>query len=277
MKDSFPSLGVLNSGWLSDALVMAASRIGIDTEIYQGELQDSASVEYFVNNVDLITYMQNQVPASLVRNLLSKGNVIRPDPDTQNFGEIEDADFQILVARSPHEQASTWSPVEVIRYGNGVMFATAQSDSEIVQRTALEYAQSVDLIGVALLGLKVNGPQISVTSMEVGPTLWGCWTSTGARTDQFEQHVRALFDLPLGDTRLISSNVVTGYFQGMPGANLYRPYLHLMARNPDLKFEQYGSEVEGFRGHVTAHGENLLDLRSCIEHALDFMNGVIDE
>jgi 5-(carboxyamino)imidazole ribonucleotide synthase len=60
---------------------------------------------------------------------------------------------------------------------------------------------------------------------------------------------------------------------------MYRPYLHLMARNPDLKFHQYMKEVRPGRkiGHVTAAGSNLLQLREDVQHACDYMSGVIDE
>jgi 5-(carboxyamino)imidazole ribonucleotide synthase len=277
MNDYFPTLGVLNVGWLSEAISKAATCLGIVTTIYNGELRDSSALDDFVQGCDLVTYTQDCVPPSLLRNYLSKGRVIRPTPDLQNIGDIKNADLVVLVARSPHGQASTWSPTAVFSHNGGKILATATSDSQIAQLLALEHAKSVNLIGVASVGLTLNNSGMSVTSMEIGPTAWGAWSSAGARTDQFEQHVRALFDLPLGDTQLLSRNVVTGYFRGARGANLYRPYLHLMARNPDLKFEHYGSEVQDFRGHVTAHGENLLDLRLCVEHALDFMNGVIDE
>jgi 5-(carboxyamino)imidazole ribonucleotide synthase len=52
-----------------------------------------------------------------------------------------------------------------------------------------------------------------------------------------------------------------------------------MARTPNLKFHQYGKEVKPGRkiGHVTMCGENLLQLQQEIAHAVDYMNGVIDE
>jgi 5-(carboxyamino)imidazole ribonucleotide synthase len=61
--------------------------------------------------------------------------------------------------------------------------------------------------------------------------------------------------------------------------DMYRPYLHLMARNPDLKFHHYKKEVRKGRkiGHVTAVGENLLQLTHDVQHARDYMSGVIDE
>ena len=60
---------------------------------------------------------------------------------------------------------------------------------------------------------------------------------------------------------------------------MYRPYLHLMARNPELKFHQYQKDVRPGRkiGHVNIVGENLLELTEIVQHARDYMSGVIDE
>jgi 5-(carboxyamino)imidazole ribonucleotide synthase len=52
-----------------------------------------------------------------------------------------------------------------------------------------------------------------------------------------------------------------------------------MARNPDLKFHQYMNEIESGSpvGHVTASGSDLRKLIGDVEHACDYMSGVIDE
>lgn len=277
MKGNFPTLGLLNDGYQARALALSAMRLGIIVNIYRGQLRDSEELDKFVESSDLLTQIGDGIPISLLHNLQAKGVLVRPSPELQNFGIPQESDVQILVARSPHGQASTWRPMDVIKYGQGLLLSTNSGSSEYVQNIALSYANEIQLIGVALLGISTAGDTPSIDSMMIGPTLWGQWSEIGARTSQNEQHLRALFDLPLGDTQMFSRNVVAGFFAGKAGANLYRPYLHLMARNPDLKFEQYGSELEGFRGQVTAHGKVLLDLNSAIEHALDFMNGVIDE
>ena len=70
-----------------------------------------------------------------------------------------------------------------------------------------------------------------------------------------------------------------GNVLGGEKSDMYRPYLHLMARTPSLKFHQYGKEVRAGRkiGHVTLIGENLLELQQEVQHAVDYMSGVIDE
>ena len=61
--------------------------------------------------------------------------------------------------------------------------------------------------------------------------------------------------------------------------DLYRPYLHLMARSPGLKVHQYMKELRPGRkvGHVTLLGADLLHLRSEVSHAVDYLSGAIDE
>jgi 5-(carboxyamino)imidazole ribonucleotide synthase len=107
----------------------------------------------------------------------------------------------------------------------------------------------------------------------------GHWTIEGSRTSQFEQHLRAVLDLPLGDPSMTAPFAVMGNILGGEKSDMYRPYLHLMARNPELKFHQYKKEVRKGRkiGHVTVIGKNLLELTEIAEHARDYMSGEIDE
>jgi 5-(carboxyamino)imidazole ribonucleotide synthase len=70
-----------------------------------------------------------------------------------------------------------------------------------------------------------------------------------------------------------------GNILGGEKTDMYRPYLHLMARNPELKIHQYMKDVRPGRkiGHVTALGKDLLHLEELIEHARDYMSGEVDE
>lgn len=72
---------------------------------------------------------------------------------------------------------------------------------------------------------------------------------------------------------------VMGNVLGGDKTDMYRPYLHLMARNPALKFHQYLKEIRPGRkiGHITLIGDDLLHLTQEIEHAVDYMSGAIDE
>ena len=72
---------------------------------------------------------------------------------------------------------------------------------------------------------------------------------------------------------------VMGNILGGEKNDMYRPYLHLMARTPALKFHHYRKEVRPGRkiGHVTLLGENLVELQHEVQHALDYLSGAVDE
>ena len=61
--------------------------------------------------------------------------------------------------------------------------------------------------------------------------------------------------------------------------DLYRAYLHVMARDPGVKVHMYGKEVRPGRkvGHVTVCGDDLADVRARAQHAADYIRGIILE
>ena len=196
-----------------------------------------------------------------------------------------DYEISVMVARSPHNQAATW-PATLTIQENGICTSTitpvpniSDSLAEKVQRAALEIAAGISLVGVMAVEMFVIGEDFYINELALRPHNSGHWSIEGSETSQFEQHLRAILDLPLGSTSMRSSYAVMGNVLGGAKSDMYRPYLHLMARTPGLKFHQYGKEVKPGRkiGHVTMCGENLLQLQEEIAHAVDYMNGVIDE
>jgi 5-(carboxyamino)imidazole ribonucleotide synthase len=120
---------------------------------------------------------------------------------------------------------------------------------------------------------------VLVNELAMRPHNSGHWTIDGAVTSQFEQHLRAVLDLPLGDPRPRSRWSVMVNVLGGEHPDLYRSYLHVMARDPGVKAHMYGKEVRPGRkvGHVTVCGDDLDDCLLRARHAADFIRGVIDE
>jgi 5-(carboxyamino)imidazole ribonucleotide synthase len=196
-----------------------------------------------------------------------------------------DSEIAVMVARSPHGQATSWTPTQTIQE-DGICTLTitpAQSISteiaEQAQKLALDIAQEVGVIGVMAVEMFVKGEHLYINELAMRPHNSGHWTIDGSRTSQFEQHLRAILDLPLGDPAMTHDFAVMGNILGGEKSDMYRPYLHLMARNPDIKFHQYKKEVRIGRkiGHVTAVGSDLLQLTTDVNHARDYMSGEIDE
>ena len=196
-----------------------------------------------------------------------------------------DCEIAVMVARSAHGQATTWAPTQTVQ-SEGICTLTispapviSQVVAEKAQHLALSIANDISLIGVMAVELFVKGDELFINELAMRPHNSGHWTIDGSRTSQFEQHLRAILDLPLGDPAMTAGYAVMANILGGEKTDMYRPYLHLMARNPQLKFHQYKKEVRKGRkiGHVTAVGENLLELTEVAEHARDYMSGEIDE
>jgi len=201
--------------------------------------------------------------------------------------ELIEFDFEIavMVARSPHGQAATWAPTRTVQL-DGICAETVtpvpefnESQSQAAQNLALQIAEEIGLVGVMAVEMFVKGDELFINELALRPHNSGHWTIEGSVTSQFEQHLRAILDLPLGETSMTAKWAVMGNVLGGKKTDMYRPYLHLMARTPALKFHQYGKEVRPGRkiGHVTITGENLVELRKEVAHALAYMSGEIDE
>ena len=196
-----------------------------------------------------------------------------------------DSEIAVMVARSEHGQATSWAPTQTVQ-SDGICTLTispapviSSEMAENAQRLALSIADEISLIGVMAVEMFVKGDELYINELAMRPHNSGHWTIEGSRTSQFEQHLRAILDLPLGDPTMTAPYAVMGNILGGEKTDMYRPYLHLMARNPNLKFHQYKKEVRKGRkiGHVTVIGENLLELTEIAEHARDYMSGEIDE
>ena len=201
--------------------------------------------------------------------------------------ELIDFDYEVavMVARSPHGQATTWAPTQTIQEDSICTMTISPAPnlsvalSEKAQKLALDIAAAVGVVGVMAVELFVKGEELFINELAMRPHNSGHWTIDGSHTSQFEQHLRAVLDLPLGDPSMSAPIAVMGNVLGGDKPDMYRPYLHLMARTPALKFHHYKKEVRPGRkiGHVTMVGENLVELTQEVQHALDYMSGEVDE
>ena len=119
---------------------------------------------------------------------------------------------------------------------------------------------------------------VLVNELAMRPHNTGHWTIDGAVTSQFEQHLRAVLDLPLGSPAARAPYAVMVNVLGGDLPDLYRAYLHCMARDPGLQIHVYGKEVRPGRkvGHVTVTGADLDDLQERARHAAAYLTGDID-
>jgi len=221
-----------------------------------------------VNSAKELSDLLHQVPKLLVEELIEF-----------------DYEIAVMVARSPHGQATTWAPTQTIQK-DGICVMTISPApqltaalSEKAQKLALDVASEVGVVGVMAVEMFVKGDNLFINELAMRPHNSGHWTIEGSRTSQFEQHLRAVLDLPLGDPSMTAPIAVMGNILGADKTDMYRPYLHLMARTPALHFHQYKKDVRPGRkiGHVTLLGKDLVELTHEVQHAVDYMSGEIDE
>jgi 5-(carboxyamino)imidazole ribonucleotide synthase len=124
-----------------------------------------------------------------------------------------------------------------------------------------------------------GGPSFVVNELAMRPHNSGHWSMDGAVTGQFEQHLRAVLDLPLGSPRPHGSWTVMANVLGGDYAELYPAYRHVMARDPEAKVHMYGKGVRPGRkiGHVNIGGDDLAGLRERARHAADYIQGTVTE
>ena len=172
-----------------------------------------------------------------------------------------------LVARSPFGQGATWPVVETVQRDgicHEVIAPAPDLDPDVAveaEELALKLAGELGVVGVLAVELfETRDGRLLVNELAMRPHNSGHWTIDGAVTSQFEQHLRAVCDYPLGDTGLrarwtVMANVLGG--EGEP--ELDRRLHQVLAADPALRVHLYGKEIRPGRkvGHVTATGDDL--------------------
>ena len=171
-----------------------------------------------------------------------------------------------LVARSPFGQGAAWPVVQTVQRDGICVEVVAPApgmDAELcsaASQLALRLATELGVVGMLAVELfeTVDGT-LMVNELAMRPHNSGHWTMDGSRTSQFEQHLRAVLDYPLGDTSPIApvtvmANVIGA--QQTPAMSMDERLHHLFGRMPDAKVHLYGKGERPGRkiGHVNILG-----------------------
>jgi 5-(carboxyamino)imidazole ribonucleotide synthase len=195
-------------------------------------------------------------------------------------------ELAIMVARSPSGQCALYPVVESVQV-DGVcteVIAPAPGLSEEVsaqaQDIALKVAGDLDVVGVMAVELfEARDGRVLVNELAMRPHNSAHWTIDGAVTSQFDNHLRAVLDLPLGSPAARARWTVMANILGGDVGDLYAGYPHVLARDPAVRVHLYGKEVRPGRkvGHVTAYGDDLADVRARARHAAAWFRGDADD
>jgi 5-(carboxyamino)imidazole ribonucleotide synthase len=170
-----------------------------------------------------------------------------------------------LIARSPSGQGAAYPVVQTVQVEGICREVIAPAPglhpvvAEEAQELALSVASSLGVIGLLAVELfETRSGALLVNELAMRPHNSGHWTMDGARTSQFEQHLRAVLDLPLGSPSLlnVAGFTVMANLLGGDDPDIYDRYLHVMAADPAIKVHFYGKEVRPGRkiGHVNLTG-----------------------
>ncbi|XHM09026.1 5-(carboxyamino)imidazole ribonucleotide synthase [Leifsonia sp. T36S-04] len=188
-----------------------------------------------------------------------------------------------LVARRPSGEVAAWPVVETVQR-DGVcaeVLAPAPGAAGRVAAAAADIAHRVaDGLGVtgvlAVELFETTDERVLVNELAMRPHNSGHWSIEGAVTSQFEQHLRAVLDLPLGSTEQRADwSVMVNILGGPAEGTLQDRYPAALAAHPDVKFHGYGKAPRPGRkvGHVTASGDDLDDVAYRARAAAAFFEG----
>lgn len=184
-------------------------------------------------------------------------------------------ELAVLVARTPSGEVRTWPVVESVQR-DGVCSeviapapALDPATAATAEGIAREVAEGLGVTGVLAVELfevadpEGGAPGVLVNELAMRPHNSGHWTIDGSVTSQFEQHLRAVLDLPLGGTAARAPWTVMANVLGSTRAVLTDGLAEVAALDPGAKVHLYGKGVRPGRklGHVTVSGDDLDDVR----------------
>ena len=193
-------------------------------------------------------------------------------------------ELSALVARSPLGQGAAWPVVETVQR-DGIcvtVLAPAPGLSDqlatAAEQLALRIADELGVVGVLAVELfETLDGTLMVNELAMRPHNSGHWTMNGSVTSQFEQHLRAVLDYPLGATRPVAPVTVMANVLGAdtpPSMGMDERVHHLFGRMPDAHVHLYGKQERPGRkiGHVNVVGDEPGRVRERAERAAHWLS-----
>jgi 5-(carboxyamino)imidazole ribonucleotide synthase len=188
-------------------------------------------------------------------------------------------ELAILVARSRYGQGAAYPVVQTVQR-DGICHevlapAPGLPDDTAVEaeRLGLQLAAELDVTGLLAVELFETKAGLLINEVAMRPHNSGHWTIEGALTSQFEQHLRAVLNLPLGATRPVAPAAVMVNILGGDDPDLRSRLIHVMAADPAVKVHLYGKSVRPGRkvGHVTALGAEFDEVADRARRAANYL------
>jgi phosphoribosylaminoimidazole carboxylase (NCAIR synthetase) len=271
---AFPVVGVIAPELAISHLTEQARRLGVVIKSSTSAM-NAEQLQEFAKGCNLLCIEPHLISVGAIKVAEQAGVQIYPSSNLLNaissiqLSKGTSEQLVITAARSAHAQSAIW-PI-----------ALASKDLIIAPAPGVREEQAVS-IAVSVLNLLAElgltgGVELIVDADNYQNLIAVNWlqpssafiNEINSTTNYFEQYLRAVLDLPLGETKTHNTYAVSGQLKTDPNSDDYRPYLHLMARNPNLKFDQ-SAKVIG------VSGDNLEALLTEIIHAQQYYSGEID-
>jgi 5-(carboxyamino)imidazole ribonucleotide synthase len=190
-----------------------------------------------------------------------------------------DRELAVLAARPPHNQGAVYPVVETVQR-DGICREViapapglAPGRAAHAEELALRIAAELDVTGLLAVELFETSRGLLVNELAMRPHNCGHWTIEGAVTSQFEQHLRAVLDLPLGSPALAAPVTVMANVLGGDDGDVYDRYIHVTAGDPAVKVHMYGKPARPGRkiGHVTVTGRDPAGLADRARRAASYL------
>ena len=186
-----------------------------------------------------------------------------------------------LVARRPSGEVAAWPVIETVQR-NGIcveVLAPAPGldagRAEAARRLAVGIAEELGVVGVLAVELFEADDGLLVNELAMRPHNSGHWTIEGAVTSQFEQHLRAVLDWPLGGTTPAAPAVAMANVLGGADGDIVGRLPSVLGGDPGVRVHLYGKDVRPGRkiGHVTALGADPAEVRERATRAATALRG----
>jgi 5-(carboxyamino)imidazole ribonucleotide synthase len=174
-------------------------------------------------------------------------------------------ELSVIAVRGRDGEFRAW-PLTENWHVDGVLSASlapAQADAALVERAhghARRLAEALDYVGVFALELFYRDGELLANELAPRVHNSGHWTIEGSETSQFQNHLRAVLGLPLGDTRMVGLACMLNWIGAMPDANP-------MLAEPGGHWHDYGKSARAGRkvGHATVRADDPTALADALE------------
>jgi 5-(carboxyamino)imidazole ribonucleotide synthase len=193
-------------------------------------------------------------------------------------------ELAVQVARRPSGEMRAWPVVETVQ-DQGICVEVIAPAPRLspglaadAERIALRLAEELDVVGVMAVELFEAPGGLLVNELAMRPHNSGHWSIEGSRTSQFDQHLRAVLDWPLGDTSPVLPVVVMANVLGGAATDLAQTLPVTLASEPAVSVHLYGKAARPGRklGHVTAMGTDVVATRARARRAAALLRGEED-